>query len=210
MLNVALAKGRLADSCADIFIKCGIRAEVLKEETRKLVLETPDKLFRFFFVKPADVPTYVEYGIADIGVVGKDTLLEAGADLYEMLDLRFEKCKLCVAGFPDAKEKLRGGHLRVATKYVNTAKKLFLSRGEDAEIIKLNGSIELAPLTGLADVIFDIVQSGGTLRANGLVVLEEVFDISARLIANKVSLKTKAVEILPLLAEMKKYVGDGR
>ncbi len=206
MLNVALAKGRLADSCADIFIKCGIRAEVLKEETRKLVLETPDGRFRFFFVKPSDVPTYVEYGIADIGIVGKDTLLEAGADLYEMLDLKFEKCKLCVAGFPSRKNFNEAPHLRVATKYVNTAKKLFYSRGEDVEIIKLNGSIELAPLTGLADVIFDIVQSGGTLRANGLVVLEEVFDVSARLVANKVSLKTHASEILPLLAEMKKYV----
>ena len=206
MLNVALAKGRLADSCADIFLKCGIRAEVLKEETRKLVLETPDKKFRFFFVKPADVPTYVEYGIADIGIVGKDTLLEAGADLYEMLDLKFEKCRLCLAGFPEKKAALSSPHLRVATKYVNTAKKLFFSRGEDVEIIKLNGSIELAPLTGLADVIFDIVQSGGTLRANGLVVLEEVFDISARLVANKVSLKTKAAEVLPLIAEMKKYI----
>lgn len=206
MLKVALAKGRLADSCADIFLKCGIRAEILKEETRKLVLETPDKKFRFFFVKPADVPTYVEYGIADIGIVGKDTLLEAGADLYEMLDLKFEKCRLCLAGFPEKKAALSSPHLRVATKYVNTAKKLFFSRGEDVEIIKLNGSIELAPLTGLADVIFDIVQSGGTLRANGLVVLEEVFDISARLVANKVSLKTKAAEVLPLIAEMKKYI----
>ena len=208
MLNVALAKGRLADSCADIFLKCGIRAETLKEETRKLVLETPDKKFRFFFVKPADVPTYVEYGIADIGIVGKDTLLEAGADLYEMLDLKFEKCRLCLAGFPEKKAALSSPHLRVATKYVNTAKKLFFSRGEDVEIIKLNGSIELAPLTGLADVIFDIVQSGGTLRANGLVVLEEVFDISARLVANKVSLKTKAAEVLPLIAEMKKYIQE--
>ena len=208
MLNVALAKGRLADSCADIFLKCGIRAEILKEETRKLVLETPDKKFRFFFVKPADVPTYVEYGIADIGIVGKDTLLEAGADLYEMLDLKFEKCKLCLAGFPEKKAALSSPHLRVATKYVNTAKKLFFSRGEDVEIIKLNGSIELAPFTGLADVIFDIVQSGGTLRANGLVVLEEVFDISARLVANKVSLKTKAAEVLPLIAEMKKYIQE--
>lgn len=207
MLNVALAKGRLADSCADIFIKCGIRAEILKEETRKLVLETPDGKFRFFFVKPTDVPTYVEYGIADIGVAGKDTLLEAGADLYEMMDLRFEKCKLCLAGFPEMKEELDKPRLRVATKYVNTAKKLFFSRGEDVEIIPLHGSIELAPLTGLSDVIFDIVQSGGTLRANGLVVLEEVFDISARLVANKVSLKTKAAEILPLITEMKKYVG---
>lgn len=206
MLNVALAKGRLADSCADLFIQCGIRAEILKEETRKLVLETPDKKFRFFFVKPSDVPTYAEYGIADIGIVGKDTLLEAGADLYEMLDLKFEKCKLCLAGFPEKKEILSSPHLRVATKYVNTAKKLFFSRGEDVEIIKLNGSIELAPLTGLADVIFDIVQSGGTLRANGLVVLEEVFDISARLVANKVSLKTKAAEILPLMNDMKGYI----
>ena len=206
MLNVALAKGRLADSCADIFIKCGIRAGILKEETRRLVLETPDKAFRFFFVKPADVPTYVEYGIADIGIVGKDTLLEAEADLYEMLDLNFERCKLCVAGFPSMKNFADAAHLRVATKYAHTAKKLFSSRGADAEIIKLNGSIELAPLTGLADVIFDIVQSGGTLRANGLAVLEEVFDISARLVANKVSLKTKASEILPLIAQMKKFL----
>ena len=206
MLNVALAKGRLADSCADIFIKCGIRAGILKEETRRLVLETPDKAFRFFFVKPADVPTYVEYGIADIGIVGKDTLLEAEADLYEMLDLNFERCKLCVAGFPSMKNFADAAHLRVATKYAHTAKKLFSSRGADAEIIKLNGSIELAPLTGIADVIFDIVQSGGTLRANGLAVLEEVFDISARLVANKVSLKTHAAEILPLISEMKKYI----
>ena len=207
VVNVALAKGRLASECADTFIRCGIRAEVLKEETRRLVLETPDKKFRFFFVKPSDVPTYVEYGVADIGIVGKDTLLEADADLYEMLDLGFEKCRLCIAGFPEKKAELDKPHLRVATKYVHTAKKLFASRGEDAEIIPLHGSIELAPLTGLSDVIFDIVQSGGTLRANGLVVLEEVFDISARLIANKVSLKTKAA-ILPLIREIGKIVGE--
>ncbi len=209
IVNVALAKGRLAAECADLFIRCGIRAEILREETRKLVLETPDKKFRFFFVKPSDVPTYVEYGVADIGVVGKDTLLEAEADLYEMLDLRFEQCRLCLAGFPEKKESLTRPHLRVATKYVHTAKKLFSSRGEDVEIIKLNGSIELAPLTGLSDVIFDIVQSGGTLRANGLTVLEEVFDISARLIANKVSLKTKAADILPLIARMKGCLQEG-
>lgn len=166
MINVALAKGRLAEKCADIFIKCGIRAEILKEETRKLVLETADKKFKFFFVKPSDVPTYVEYGIADIGIVGKDTLLEAGCDLYEMLDLGFEKCKLCVAGFPE-NEKKASAHLRVATKYVNTAKRLYFSRGEDVEIIKLNGSIELAPLTGLSDVIFDIVQSAARCAPTG-------------------------------------------
>ena len=149
----------------------------------------------------------VSAGLTVDGIVGKDTLLEAGADLYEMLDLKFEKCRLCLAGFPD-RNSLSAPHLRVATKYVNTAKKLFLSRGEDVEIIKLNGSIELAPLTGLSDVIFDIVQSGGTLRANGLVVLEEIFDISARLVANKVSLKTKAAQILPLISKMKKYIGE--
>ena len=202
MIRVALAKGRLASSCADLFIRCGIRADILKEETRKLVLETSDGAFKFFFVKPSDVPTYVEYGIADIGVVGKDTLLEAGADLYELLDLGFERCKLCVAGFAGVRPD-PARPLRVATKYVHIARRLYASRGEDAEIIKLNGSIELAPLTGLSDVIFDIVQSGGTLRANGLSVLEEVFDISARLIANKVSLKTKAAQILPLLAKMR-------
>ena len=149
VVNVALAKGRLASECADTFIRCGIRAEVLKEDTRKLVLETPDKKFRFFFVKPSDVPTYVEYGVADIGIVGKDTLLEADADLYEMLDLGFEKCRLCLAGFPGT--PVDGvPHLRVASKYARTAKKLFASRGAAAEVIELHGSIELAPLTGLA------------------------------------------------------------
>ena len=205
MLNVALAKGRLADSCADIFIKCGIRAEILKEETRKLVLETPDKKFRFFFVKPTDVPTYVEYGIADIGVAGKDTLLEAGADLYEMLDLKFEKCRLCIAGFPEMKG-VQKPRLRVATKYVNTARRVFADR-EEIEIIPLHGSIELAPVTGLADVIFDVVQTGSTLKANGLVVLEDVYTgITARLVANKVCLKTKASELLPLIAKLREAV----
>lgn len=198
MLNVALAKGRLADSCADIFIKCGIRAGILKEETRRLVLETPDKAFRFFFVKPADVPTYVEYGIADIGIVGKDTLLEAEADLYEMLDLNFERCKLCVAGFPSMKNFADAAHLRVATKYAHTAKKLFSSRGADAEIIKLNGSIELAPILGLSDVIVDIVETGNTLRENHLAPLETIVDISARFICNKVSYKFKYQEILAM------------
>ena len=206
MLNVALAKGRLADSCADIFIKCGIQAQILKEETRKLVLETPDKLFRFFFVKPADVPTYVEYGIADIGVVGKDTLLEAGADLYEMLDLKMGECSLCIAGYPARRDVLTNPHLRVATKYVNTARRVFADR-EEIEIIPLHGSIELAPVTGLADVIFDVVQTGSTLKANGLVVLEEVFTgITARLVVNKVSLKTKAALILPLIARLKEVL----
>ena len=123
-----------------------------------------------------------------------------------MLDLKFEKCKLCVAGFPEMKKQLTSSHLRVATKYVHTAKKLYAARGEDIEIITLHGSIELAPVTGLADVIFDIVQTGSTLKANGLAVLEEVYDISARLVANKVSLKTKADVLLPLIEKMRERV----
>ena len=167
--------------------------------------ETPDKKFRFFFVKPSDVPTYVEYGIADIGIVGKDTLLEAGADLYEMLDLKFEKCRLCLAGFPD-RNSLSAPHLRVATKYVNTAKKLFLSRGEDVEIIKLNGSIELAPIVGLSEVIVDIVETGSTLRENGLQVLEEICPLSARMVVNPVSMRMENARITELIRNMKRMV----
>lgn len=208
MITVALAKGRLANESAELFEKCGVDASVVFEDTRKLVLTSKDGEYSFFLVKPSDVPTYVEYGIADIGIVGKDTLLEHEKDLYEMLDLRFEKCKLCIAGYPERKSLTTHPHLRIATKYEHTAKKLFASRGEEIEIIKLNGSIELAPVTGLADVIFDIVQTGSTLKANGLVVLEEIFDISARLVVNKVSLKTKASVILPLIEKMKKIIDE--
>ena len=206
MITVALAKGRLAQESAALLKECGVDADVVFSDTRKLVLESSDGQFSFFLVKPSDVPTYVEYGIADIGIVGKDTLMEEDKDLYEMLDLKFEKCKLCVAGFPEKKKQLTSSHLRVATKYVHTAKKLYAARGEDIEIITLHGSIELAPVTGLADVIFDIVQTGSTLKANGLAVLEEVYDISARLVANKVSLKTKADVLLPLIEKMRERV----
>ncbi len=206
MITVALAKGRLAQESAALLKECGVDADVVFSDTRKLVLESADKEFAFFLVKPSDVPTYVEYGIADIGIVGKDTLMEEDKDLYEMLDLKFEKCKLCVAGYPEMKKQLTSSHLRVATKYVHTAEKLYASRGEDIEIIPLHGSIELAPVTGLADVIFDIVQTGSTLKANGLAVLEEVYDISARLVANKVSLKTKADVLLPLIEKIREKV----
>ena len=206
MITVALAKGRLAQESAALLKECGVDADVVFSDTRKLVLESSDGQFSFFLVKPSDVPTYVEYGIAEIGIVGKDTLMEEDKDLYEMLDLKFEKCKLCVAGFPEMKKQLTSSHLRVATKYVHTAKKLYAARGEDIEIITLHGSIELAPVTGLADVIFDIVQTGSTLKANGLAVLEEVYVISARLVANKVSLKTKADVLLPLIEKMRERV----
>lgn len=208
MITVALAKGRLAEESAELLKKCGVDASVVFENTRKLVLTSRDGEYSFFLVKPSDVPTYVEYGIADIGIVGKDTLMEQDKDLYEMIDLKFEKCKLCLAGYPERKNQLTHPHLRIATKYVNTAKKLFASRGEEIEIIKLNGSIELAPVTGLADMIFDIVQTGSTLRANGLAVLEEVFDVSARLVVNKVSLKTKAEAVLPLIEKIKRQIQE--
>lgn len=205
MITVALAKGRLAEESAKLLQRCGVDASVVFKDTRKLVLSSGDGNYRFFLVKPADVPTYVEYGIADIGIVGKDTVMEAERDLYEMLDLGFEKCSLCIAGYPE-RANSGAAHIRVATKYVNTAKRLFGARGQEAEIIKLNGSIELAPVTGLSDVIFDIVQTGSTLKANGLEVIEKVFDISARLVVNKVSLKIKAEEILPLIDKMKAEV----
>ena len=207
MLTFALSKGRLATESAKLLARCGVDTAVLYEETRKLVLTSADGNFRFFLVKPFDVPVYVEAGVADLGVVGKDTLIEEDRDIYEMLDLKIGECSLCLAGYPERKDALTSPALRVATKYVNTAKRLFSERGEDVEIIPLHGSIELAPVTDLSDVIFDVVQTGSTLKANGLVVLEEVFTgITARLVANKVSLKTKSAEILPLIAKVKEEV----
>ncbi len=207
MIRFALSKGRLAAESAELLARCGVDTSVLQEDTRKLVLESADKKFGFFLVKPSDVPTYVEAGVADLGIVGKDTLLEEDKDLYEMLDLKLGECRLCLAGYPSRRDTLTNPHLRVATKYERTARRVFLERGEDIEIIPLHGSIELAPVTGLADVIFDVVQTGSTLKANGLVVLEEVFTgITARLVVNKVSLKTKSGEILPLIQRLKEVL----
>lgn len=207
MICFALSKGRLARESAELLARCGVDTAVLEEDTRKLVLKSADGKFGFFLVKPSDVPTYVEAGVADLGIVGKDTLLEENKDIYEMLDLKLGKCSLSLAGYPARKDILTNPHLRVATKYGNTVRRVFEERGEEIEIIPLHGSIELAPVTGLADVIFDVVQTGSTLKANGLVVLEEVFtEITARLVANKVSLKLKSEEILPLLARLKEVV----
>ena len=203
MIAFALSKGRLAEKAGMLLAAAGVDTAVLSEDTRKLVLESADKRYRFFLVKPADVPVYVESGVADLGIVGKDTLIEEGRDLYEMLDLKMGECRLCIAGYPERRDVLTNPHLRVATKYVNTARRVFADR-EEIEIIPLHGSIELAPVTGLADVILDVVQTGSTLKANGLVVLEDVFTgITARLVANKVSLKTKAAEMLPLIQRIK-------
>lgn len=206
MITFALPKGRLAEKSAELLEKCGVDTAVLQEDTRKLVLESAGKKFGFFLVKPADVPAYVEAGVADLGIVGKDTLIEEGRDLYEMLDLKMGECRLSIAGYPERRDVLTNPHLRVATKYVNTARRVFADR-EEIEIIPLHGSIELAPVTGLADVIFDVVQTGSTLKANGLVVLEDVYTgITARLVANKVCLKTKAEELLPLIEKLREAV----
>ncbi len=206
MITFALPKGRLAEKSAELLEKCGVDTAVLQEDTRKLVLESADKKYGFFLVKPADVPAYVEAGVADLGIVGKDTLIEEGRDLYEMLDLKMGECRLSIAGYPERRDVLTNPHLRVATKYLISARRVFADRVE-IEIIPLHGSFELAPVTGLADVIFDVVQTGSTLKANGLVVLEDVYTgITARLVANKVCLKTKAEELLPLIEKLREAV----
>ncbi len=201
MLNIALPKGRLGEKVYGLLQQCGFGAEEDFSKTRKLIVENPAVGVRFFWVKPSDVPIYVEHGAADIGIVGKDTLDESGADVYELLDTGLGRCDMCVAGFPDFKEDT-GSVLRVATKFPEIAKKHYAARGRDIDIIKLNGSIELAPLVGLADVIVDIVETGATLRENGLAVLERFLPISARLIANKAAYQFKGQRIDQLLQKL--------
>lgn len=188
-LDIALPKGRLGEKVVALLGESGMGCANLDEDSRKLVLENDDGSLRFFWVKPADVPIYVERGAADAGVAGKDVLVEHGADVYELLDLGLGKCRMCVAGYQGALE--RGGVLRVATKFPNIATRHFQSRGRAIDIIKLNGSIELAPILGLADVIVDIVETGTTLRENDLEVLEEIMPVSARLIVNKAAFRFK-------------------
>ncbi len=204
-LNVALSKGRLAQSAMGLFERAGICVTELNADTRKLILTDEESLVRFFLVKPADVPTYVEYGAADIGIVGRDTILEEGRDLYEILDLGSGRCRMCVCGPESLRNRLDDiPNKRVATKYPHIAKEYFEHvRKESVEIIKLNGSVELAPLVGLAEVIVDIVESGRTLRENGLDVLEVIADISARMVVNKVSMKIQRDRILSLVDRMR-------
>lgn len=209
MITIALSKGRLADKGLDIIRKAGVDCGNPQEISRKLIFYSKDKKIRFILVKPSDVPTYVEYGVADVGIVGKDTLLEEGRPLYEMLDLKFGKCRMVVAGFPNKQnEWITRAHTRVATKYPNIARNFFSKRGEMVEIIKLNGSVELGPLVGLSDVIVDIVETGRTLKENGLTVLEEICPISARLVVNRVSLKTKNQPIKALIEAIEKVLEE--
>ena len=208
-LTVALAKGRLATLSADIFLKIGLNCEEVKDKhTRKLIFTDEENKMKFILVKASDVPTYVEYGAADIGVVGKDTLLEEGRNLYEVLDLNFGKCRMCVCGLPEIKDKLDSmNNIRVATKYPNIARNYYQTiKKQSIEILKLHGSIELAPLVGLSEVIVDIVESGATLKENGLSVLTEICDLSARLVVNRVSMKMERERIGNLINKIRENI----
>ncbi len=196
-LSIALSKGRLADMSVDLLEKLGINCSEYRDASRKLIFTDETNKIRFFLVKPADVPTYVEYGAADMGVVGKDTLLEEGRHLYEVLNLGFAACRMVVAGPAELVGKLDSlNNKRVATKYPRIAREYFEhKRRESIEVIKLNGSVELAPLVGLSEVIVDIVESGRTLRENGLAVLDTIAEISARVVVNRVSMKMESERI---------------
>lgn len=199
MINVALPKGRLGDTVLSFFESAGYTCPEIHTPSRKLVFEADGA--RYFFVKPTDVPIYVERGVADVGVAGSDILLEYGPDVYELLDLGVGKCRMCVAA-PREFEDDRGFPLRVATKFSNIAAKYYSGISRAIDIIKLNGSIELAPILGLSDVIVDIVETGATLRENGLEVKNEIIPISAQLIANKSAYKFKREELQPLTEKL--------
>ena len=208
-LTFALGKGRLANQTLELFEKIGITCEEMKDKnSRKLIFTNEELKLRFFLAKGPDVPTYVEYGAADIGVVGKDTILEEGRKVHEVLDLGYGKCKMCVCGYKDAAPLLQHHELiRVATKYPNIAKDYFYNKkNQTVEIIKLNGSIELAPIVGLSEVIVDIVETGSTLRENGLEVLEEVCPLSARMIVNPVSMRMESERIKNLLMKLRAQI----
>ncbi|HOA55737.1 MAG: ATP phosphoribosyltransferase [Acetivibrionales bacterium] len=210
-LSIALSKGRLADISLEMLEKLGIDCSEYKDGSRKLIFTDESNRIRFFLVKPADVPTYVEYGAADMGIVGKDTLLEEGRHLYEVLDLGFAACRMVVAGPAELAGKLDSlNNKRVATKYPRIAREYFEhKRRESIEVIKLNGSVELAPLVGLSEVIVDLVESGRTLRENGLVVLDTIADISARLVVNRVSAKMESERINRIVDGLRKQLGNG-
>lgn len=205
-LTVALTKGRLADKTLDLFEKIGITVDEMKDKgTRKLIFTNEETGLRFFLAKGPDVPTYVEYGAADIGVVGSDIIMEEKRRVYEVLDLGFGKCRMCVCGPAEAGELLKHHEMiRVASKYPNIARDYFYNiKQQTVDIIKLNGSVELGPIVGLSDVIVDIVETGSTLKENGLKVLEEVCPLSARMIVNQVSMKMEAERINQIIKDLR-------
>lgn len=209
-LTIALSKGRLADLSLEMLEKMGVDCSEYKNCSRKLIFTDERNGIKFFLVKPADVPTYVEYGAADIGIVGKDTILEEGRHLYEVVNLGFAACRMVLAGPAELQGKL--DHLnnkRVATKYPKIAREYFEhKRRESIEVIKLNGSVELAPLVGLSELIVDLVESGRTLKENGLVVLDTIADISARMVVNRVSIKMKSEKVNWIIEGIKKQLEE--
>lgn len=210
-ITFALGKGRLAKKTLELLEEIGITCEEMKDkDSRKLIFVNEEKKLKFFLSKGPDVPTYVEYGAADIGVVGKDTILEEQRRLYEVLDLGFGKCRMCVCGPASAKELLQHQEMiRVATKYPHIAKDYFYNqKHQTVEIIKLNGSIELAPIVGLSDVIVDIVETGSTLRENGLEVLEEICPLSARMVVNQASIKMEQARIEAIMNDLRRILDE--
>jgi ATP phosphoribosyltransferase len=213
MITLALSKGRILDETLPLLAAAGIDIDPAVTESRKLILPTGDPNLRLIIVRASDVPTYVQYGAADMGVAGKDVLLEHGGDgLYQPIDLGIGRCRMCVAtreGFDYASAVRRGARLRVATKYVTVARDHFAAKGVHVDLIKLYGSMELAPLIGLADAIVDLVSTGSTLKANALVEVEQIMPISSRLVVNQASLKTRQAELSPLLAALERVVAGG-
>ena len=208
MIDIALPKGRLGEQAYALLAQAGYECPSILEKNRKLIFENLEKQVRYFWVKPTDVSVYVERGAADVGIVGKDILLEYAPQVYELLDLGLGKCRMCVAGYEDFYDN-RDKVLRVATKFPNIARRYYQQKSRDIEIIKLNGSIELAPILGLSDVIVDIVETGKTLQENQLAPLETITEISARFISNKVSFKFKNKEIWKLQETLKQTLLKG-
>ena len=205
MINIALPKGRLGNKAYKLLEDCGYTVTDLMEDSRKLVFENESSGVRYFLVKPTDVPVYVSYGVADLGVVGKDVLIESNADVYSLMDLGIGKCKMCVAAKNDWVED-KSRPIIIATKFPNIATEYYAKEDRDIEIIKLYGSIELAPILGMSDVIVDIVETGTTLRENNLKVFEEIMPLSAQLIANKTNYKFKEKEIREVVAKLKEAI----
>jgi len=210
-ITFALPKGRIMQDSMELFAQVGVTCPEMAEENRKLVFENREDQFRFMAVRATDVPTYVEYGCADIGVVGKDTLLEQGKDLYEPLDLNFGYCRLVVAEpkeLSDRDDPANWSNIRVATKYPNITERYFASKGIQVELIKLYGSIELAPLVGLSERIVDLVSTGKTLRDNGMIEVETIAEVTTRLVVNRASMKTKHKRIMAIIEGLEAVVSD--
>jgi len=207
-VKIALTKGRLEKEAIEIFKTININTRELEDKGRKLILNCENEEYNidFFLVKAKDVETYVEYGAADMGIVGKDTLMEANKEFYEVLDLNVGKCKFALAALPSFKLDEGYNRKKIATKYPNIAREYFRKKGMDVELIKIEGSVELGPIVGLADAIVDIVETGNTLRENGLVVVEDICEISARMIVNKASMKTKKDEIIKIIENVSEVI----